>query len=1060
MTDTSWNKGIIAWFAGNSVAANLMMIVIVCLGFSAAFSIKKETNPRIDIDLISITVPYLGAAPEEVEEGVLVKVEEAVQDIEGIKKITSRASEGSGRVNVEVATGYDVQDILDQVKLRVDAISTFPGLTEKPVISQQVFKQAVTWLAVSGNADERTLKEYAQSIRDEIAALPDVTDAVLLGARDYEISIELSENRLREYGLTFDEVVTAVRASSLDLPGGSVKTPAGDILLRTKGQAYTGSDFSDVVLRTNTDGTRVTLGDVASINDGFEETEFYIAFNGDNSVAIRVSSVGDQNELDVAGAVRGYVEAKKGVLPQGISVDMWADVSYYLSGRLNLMLKNLLTGAVLVFLVLTLFLRWKVAFWVIIGIPISFLGAIWLMSLFGISINMLSLFAFILVLGIVVDDAIIIGESCYTEVREKGHSRENVVRGAKRVALPATFGVLTTIAAFAPLLFLDVVVSPFFIAIGGVVIACLIFSLVESKLILPAHLAHMRLKKIKEEDRSLMVRLQRKVSNGLRHFVETRYAPVLDRALENRYTTVSLFFAALIVIFGTIGGGQLRFEIFPNVAGDFLQGELEMNEGTAESVTQAALQRMSSSLDEINQEYAQDLGFEPVQHVLTFTNSASDGQILVELVRDVDAFDAGKFTEDWRERIGELPGARKMTVYGASHIGGGAPLEFQLTGSDYLQLDAVADQLVEKLREYDGIFDIRNSFATGTQEVKLKIKPSAEVLGLSQSDLANQVRQGFYGAEVQRIQRGKEEVKVMVRYPRDSRTSLGDLENMRVRTRTGEEVPFSAVADIEIGPGFSSIQRVNRQRAVTVSADIESEKIESAKVIKEISEEFLPAVLADYPGVNFGLEGSSLEQQKFVVQLLQAFALAMFAIYALMAIPLRSYGQPLIIMFVIPFGMIGAMLGHMLLGHAVSMMSLFGIVALAGVVVNDSLIMVDFVNKHRAAGMTVAQAARAAGTKRFRAILLTSLTTFFGLVPMLLETSLQAQFMIPMAISLAFGIAFATVITLFLIPCLYLILEDFKGVFSRTRNDDDLDRAEDRTRELPVSGSESPVTEG
>ena len=1039
-----WNKGLIAWFANNSVAANLLMLVIICGGLFTATTIKKETNPRLETERITVTVPYLGAAPEETEEGVVIKIEEAIQDLEGIKEIRGSANEGSGTVTAEVMRGYEVDEVLDQIKLRVDAIDTFPAETEKPVIQHIEFRNAVLWVQVYGNRPERELKEYSTLVRDELAALPSVTDVAVLGARDYEVSIELSEHRLREYNLTFDEVVNAVRASSLDLPGGRIQTPSGDILLRTTGQAYYGDEFSALVLRTNPDGSRITLGDVATIVDGFEDRQFLSEFNGQPGLAIQVNSVGSQNELEIAEQVHAYVDEKQAELPDGISLVAWGDSAYYLQDRLDLMAKNFLFGLLLVGVVLALFLQLKVAFWVVIGIPVSFLGALWVMPVADVTLHMMSLFAFILVLGIVVDDAIIIGESAYTRIREFGHSTENVVRGAQRVAVAATFGVLTTMAAFVPLLLIDVIVAPLFVSVAVVVIGALGFSLVESKLILPAHLAKMKSvafpdsppergwAKIAWYLQRPMVSARRAVSGALHRFVDGVYRPLLRKAIAARYVTLSGFIGAIIILIGLIQGGYTRFAIFPEISGDFIQVNLQMVDGTASQTTVAALRRMADAMETVDERFSAEEGKPIVHYVLTWTEGPTQGSMVVELAKgDQIDTDISVFSDAWREEVGEIPGARQLTVSAGGHAGGGPPIAFRLVGDDYRQLEEAASKLVERLHEYDGVFDIRNSYAAGAQEVRLDIKPSAEILGLTLQDLGRQVRHGFFGAEAQRVQRGNEDVRVMVRYPKERRVSLGDLEDMWIRAPDGRGVPFSTVADIEVGQGYSSIDRIDRSRSVVVTADYDPERIENREVTDEITKEFLPRLLADYPGVSYGLTGSSLEEQKFITSILQKFLLALFAIYALMAIPLKSYAQPLIIMFVIPFGMVGAVIGHIVMGFNISMFSVFGLVALAGVVVNDSLLMVDFVNKHRAEGMNLREAIEAAGARRFRPILLTSLTTFCGLVPMLLETSLQAQFLIPMAISLAFGIVFATVITLFLIPTLYSILEDIKGLGRR-----------------------------
>ena len=1037
-------QGIIAWFAGNHVAANLLMLLILFTGAISLFTIRKQTTPDFELNTIEIRVPYLGAAPQEVEEGVVIKIEEAIQDVQGITEMRGSAQEGLGSVTVKVSQDADLLEVLNEVKTRVDAISTFPALTEKPVIYKQEVPVHVVFLALHGDLDAYARKAIAQEVREDLMRFPEVTQVQYLGDRDYEISIEVSEHVLRQYGLTMSEISQAIRDTSVDLPGGAIKTTGGDILLRTEGQVYTGMDYGDLVLRTFPDGTRLTLADIANIEDGFVETEGFGHFDGAPTATLRVLATGQQNELHTADVVRAYVDEKAASLPEGVSIDIWIDRSHYLRGRLEMMTKNMLQGALLVFIVLSLFLRMKVAGWVVVGIPVAFLGTLALMPLgpWPVTINMLSLFGFIIVLGIVVDDAIIIGESIYTEIRAEGHTLENVIRGAHRVAIPATFGVLTTMAAFAPMLFVGGIVAPFFEAISIVVIFCLFFSLVESKLILPAHLANARISPIDEDDLfhpqrrvsklesipRFFTKLQRHVQHGLHALIDNHYQPLLARAIEYRGLTVTIFFSLMIICIGLLASSLVRVVLFPEVPSDFVRVQLEMETGTAPETRNAVLERIEGAVRDMNSEYvAENPDTLPMlQHVGAFTQGDTGAVIFVELPQDERRpFNGDDISERWRERVGEIPGVRELTFSDADHIGGGPPLSFELSGSDNVALETAAAELESKLGEYQGIYDIRNSSTSGGEEIRLRIKPAAEALGLTISALGRQVRQAFYGEEAQRIQRGKDELKVMVRYPIAERRSIADLENMRIRTPAGDEVPFESVAEMSFGKGYSTITRLNRKRTVTVSADIDPDIVEPAKIIKSISEDYMPELLARFPSVSYGLEGASREEAEFVGNLALASIAALCLIYALIAIPLRSYTQPLVIMSVIPFGAIGAVLGHLIMGEAVSMFSLFGLIALAGVVVNDSLIMVSFVNSALEAGTPLKQAIIESGTKRFRAIVLTSVTTAAGLMPIMLEGSLQAQYVIPMAISLSFGIVFATVITLFLVPALYMLQLDF-----------------------------------
>ncbi len=1027
-------KGIIAWFANNPVAANLLMVLILVSGIASYFTIEKKLFPEFNPNIISVTVDHLGASPEEVESSVILRIEEALEDLEGIKEITATAREGRGEVNLELSYGVPISEKLDEVQALVDAITTFPEEIETPVVLKTEFKDEVLWLSVRGDLDRKARQELAQTVRDEILLLPGVNSARVVGKRDYEISIEVSDEKLREYDLTFDDIAQAIRQSSVDLPGGKIKTQGGDILLRTQGQVYTGEHYGNLLLRTDENGIRLYLADVANIIDGFVEGDGFAYFNGQQTTSVVVESTANQNDLAIAKEVKEYVAAKQAQLPKGVSISIWGDSSYYLSERLDMMLSNLAIGAVLVFIVLTLFLRLRVAFWVMLGIPISFMGAVMLMPLAGewaVSINLLSLFAFIMVLGIVVDDAIVIGESIYSEIEEKGHSTENVIQGTLNVAMPATFGVLTTIAAFTPLLAIDSSLSGFFQSIALVVSYCLIFSLIESKWILPAHLAHMKYVPITEENANWLERIQLVFKKGLAKFIQKKYLPLLNKALTARYTTMAAFFAVLIISFGLIASSQVKTEVFPVVPSDFIEAYVALTDGSS-------IEQRNKVIDDINaaalamvEKEKQETGENILKNLMIFTEGDTGAAFVLELVkkeqRSVSSYDIEKH---WREQIGELAGVRDLRIFASVNTGGGAALSFQLSGQHDQQLEEASTEIMDALREYDGVYDIRTSFSRGTQEIKLAIKPEAEALGLTLAELGKQVRQAFFGEEAQRIQRGRDELKVMIRYPEEDRLSLSDLENMWIKLPSnnadGElhEVPFYQVADIAIGQGFSTIERINQKRTITISADIDSAKVESRKVLAEMDDETIPAILSNYPLVEFGLEGASNEQEKLIRQLKFALIGALFLIYGLIAIPTKSYIQPLVIMSVIPFGIIGAIWGHYIFAKTINMMSMYGFIALTGVVVNDSLIMVDFINRAKAQGIRIKDAVMQAGQQRFRAILLTSLTTFFGVFPLYFETSLQAQFIIPMAISLGFGILFATVITLFLIPSLYLIKED------------------------------------
>ncbi len=1022
--------GIIGWFASNHVASNLLMVFIFAFGLLAIFDLKKESMPSIVFDRVSINVAYPGAGPEEVELGIVVKIEEALNSIEGIREIRSTAREGMASVDVRAKVDFEIAELTDEIKLAIDSISTFPLDSERPVISKVERKMQTLRVAVSGNLDETAMKYLADDIKDEITALPEVTYASILGGRDFEVAIEIPEDQLREYNLSLSQVAQIIRRWSADIPGGTIKSEAGSIRLRAMGQAYSAQEFENIIVLTNADGSILRLGDIASVTDGFVEEEFYAFFNGKPSLAIEVQSTDQESEIKISNAVHAYVEARRATLPSGISLDVWADSSFYLQSQIDMLVKNMLLGAVLVFVVLGLFLRLRMAIWVLIGLPIAFFGAALMMPWVGVTINIISLFAFILVLGIVVDDAIIIAESVHTQTERDGYNLHNIVAGAQRVAVPATFGVLTTIMAFAPMLLVTGPASSLTEATAWVVIFCLLFSLVESKLILPSHLA--MLPPPKKTKRGI----PEWVDGKLQRFIKSVYQPFVLRAIEYRYATVATFIGMIMLVLGLMWGGFIKYGFFPDIDQPVLRATVEVQEGSPPSLAKQVVDRMYNSAMRIENEIAAasptNTGF--MQNVLAFVAQDKQGFILIELLPNEKLEVLPKEIERrWREDVGEIAGVTEMKFISREQMGG-APVSFKLLGKNTLQLEAAAAELQKRLSSVDGVYEVTASVNEGPQELSLRIKPSAETLGVTLVDLASQVREAFYGAEAQRFQRDSQEIKVMVRYPRSDRRSIGDLEGMWINLAGGRVVPFSSVAEFELAQGYDVIRRIDKERAINVSANINTSVVESVDVLRQVRQNFEPILASNFPGVSMELDGSSKDESAAISELWIAVFFVLAGIYALLAVPLKSYTQPLIIMSVIPFGLIGAILGHFFLGKTVSIISLLGFIALGGVVVNDSLIMVDFVNKKVRAGMSYAQASVEAGAERFRPIILTSLTTFFGLVPILTETSTQAQMIIPMAISLAFGILFATIITLILVPALYNIFADFMPDTRRSAN--------------------------
>jgi multidrug efflux pump subunit AcrB len=1042
----------IDWFAGNHVAANLLMIMLILGGLLTVQSIKQEVFPDVDLDMVTVQVPYLGASPAEVEEGVCVRIEEAIQGIDGIKRITSTAVENSGSVMAELRLDADPQKVLDDIKQAVDRIITFPDETEKPIINLAESTERAIDIVVYGDVSENALKNVAENIRDDLLAGGVITQANLVGTRPYEISIEVSDETLRRHGLTMAQVSAAVRRGSLDMPGGSVKTKGGEILIRTKGQKYTGAELASIVVMQRPDGTRLTLEDIARIHDDFEDVDSRSIFDGKSAASIAVFRVGAQAILDVTGEVHEYVRDNAEALPEGLMMTTWSDRSLIYKSRMNLMLKNGVLGLILVFICLALFLQPRLAFWVALGIPISFMGGFWLVPSFGASLNMISMFAFIVVLGLVVDDAIVVGENIYY-YRQQGLGRhEATVKGTTEVASPVILAILTTVFAFLPLAFVEGTMGKFMGVIPVIVIAVLAVSLVEGLLILPAHLSTIPASSINpdpDKKRNFLLRFQDRFAEGFQKFIINVYKPSLIYALKHRALVLAVAVASLVLLAGFVGGGHIRFTFMPNIDSDNMICAIEMPAGTSVETTTQVVEQIQDGLRKLQEEVDGDReeGTDPIiKHVYSTIGSqprtsgggrpmssgtstflgAHKAEINVELMEgEARPIGSKELVGRWRKLSGEIPGALSVT-FSSNLFGAANPLSIQLSTHDIDMLTEASERLKTALSGYPGVQDITDSYAEGKLELKLDLKPTAGLLGITLDDLARQVRQGFYGDEARRLQRGRDDVRVMVRYPREQRKAVADLENMMIRTATGVEVPFRQVASVDVGRGYATINRVDRRRIVDVQADIDQDVTNAAEIIADLQKSVLPNLKADYPSLRYSFEGEERDRQESLQSMGRGFQLALIAIYAILAVLFRSYMQPLIIMSAIPFGFLGAVMGHVLMGWDLTLLSMFGVVALTGVVVNDSLIMIDFINRNRNEGMSLWDAVVGSGVRRFRPIILTSLTTFAGLTPMLLEKSLQARFLIPMAISLGFGVLFATAITLILIPVGYLLLEDFK----------------------------------
>ncbi|MBN2515696.1 MAG: efflux RND transporter permease subunit [Deltaproteobacteria bacterium] len=1038
-------KGAIAWFAENHVAANLLMLFLIFAGVLTLTTIKLEVFPETSLDRISITTEYPGASPAEVEEAVIRRIEERLAGLAGIKRIDSTAREGLGTITIEVIKGWDVKSLLDEVKAEVDRITTLPDEAEKPVVREVTARVQVINIAVYGDAQESTIKYLTEKIKDDITNLPGVTLADIFGIRSGEVHIEISEKTLRRHDLTLGQVADTVRRASLDLPAGSVKTEGGEILIRTKGRRYYADEFADIAVITRADGSKVTLEQIASVSDGYENVDLFARFQGKPASVIQVYRVADQNALTVAKTVKGYIAAIKPQLPAGVDIEFFADMSDILRSRVELLLRNMTIGLVLVILILGTFLSIRLSFWVTLGIPISFLTGLAILPHFDVTINMISLFAFIMVLGIVVDDAIIIGENIFQEQERGLPPLEAAKTGAIEVGLPVIFSVLTTMVAFAPLMMGGGMMGKLLRNIPLVVIVVLFASLVESLFILPAHLSRSKQSRLIHNGKMK----EKRTARWLKEFISGPYARAISFCTRWRYATVALGIALLLVIAGMLQGGIIKFTFFPKVESDTLECSLTMPAGTPVERTievvrhlEEAARKTLEDADKKAPKGAPKLFQHSVALIGTQIGDDHGGMstpgghlahIWIQVLKGEERkASTATLAVQWRNAVGTIPDVDSMTFKSILHSAGKS-VEVHLSLEDYDNLLAAADDLKEELKRYPGVYDVSDSFLPGKKEMQLKLKPAARSLGVTLNDLAQQVRHAFYGAEALRMQRGKDEVKVLVRYPEDERKSLGYVEEMRIRTPDGSEVPFSLLADVTMKQGYVSIERTQRNRVIKVYADVDETVTNANEVRNTLEKGFLQDLKFRYPGLRYSIEGEGKEQKESLDDVRLGFIFALFCIYALLAVPFRSFTQPLVVMAAIPFGIVGAVLGHLIMGLNITILSLFGVVGLAGVVVNDSLVLIHATNRLRREGASPQEAVTQAGGLRFRAIILTSLTTFGGLMPMILERSLQAKFLIPMAVSLGYGVLFATVITLLLIPCLYLILEDIHNVTEKIK---------------------------
>ncbi len=1041
-------KKILTAFAANTVFANIVLVMIFMGGALALSSMLRESFPQFSLDIISVQVAYPGADPEEVEEGIILKIEEALEAVEGIKQYTTTSSENLGSASLEVQEGYNISEVLDDVKSKIDSISTFPVDAEKPVVTEVLIKDSVMLLALSGTLSDKQLKIFAEQVRDEVRLLPGISQVELFGARDYEISIEVSEQQLRRYSITFDQVARAIRKSSINLHGGTIRTQGEEIRVRTVGRKYTGEELANVVVLAGKGGELITLGRLATIRDGFTEDPINAVIDGVPAIFVMVFKTTEEDALHISNTVTDYLRVKQQQLPPGINLTDFYDNTEALRARIDLLTRNGLLGMGLVFFLLWLFMDLRLSFWGGMGIPISLAGALFILWTMGATINMVSLFGFIMVLGIVVDDAIVVGESIYVHRQNGEPPLKAAVEGVSEVAMPVVAAVITTVVAFIPLAYVGGIMGKFIAILPTVVISCLLISLVECLLLLPAHLSHLPDLNRRAPERNPVSRFlsscQQFMQSGLDRFVEYRYMPFLDRVLNWRYVSLAIALTTLMLTLGLVKGGLVKFQVFPKIDGFVITSTVEFPEGTPADVTEKALQKIEQGFMRVAERMPTASGEPMIKKRLTLVGQTLSDKMgrkgpnlgsvqFILLESEKRGIHSNDLLVEWEKEIGSIAGARALTFEGLSAGPGGAEIEVWLQGNNMKDILAAADSVQEKLRTFDGVIQIRSDFAAGKNELRLSLKPEARGLGLTVDDLARQVNAGFYGQEAFRIQRGRDDIRVKVRYTKEERASLADFEHMRIRTPSGQEVPLFSVADVESGPGYSTIIRTDGLRRVAVTADVDPKRANSQEVFAELSKGFFKELEHRYPGLHISMQGAKKNMRESFSSLKVTFPLAVLGIFVIVATIFKSYVQPLVILFTIPFGIIGAIIGHLLLGYTLSMMSMFGMVALTGVVVNDAIVLIERINENLAEGMGFFEAIKKGGARRFRAILLTSLSTVGGLAPLILETDMQARFLIPMALSLAAGVTFATVLTLVLIPSLLVIVNDLRRQIVRLR---------------------------
>lgn len=1026
---TDIGNGPIAWMAKNHVVANLLMLVLLIGGLFMLSKIKREVFPEFDLDMVTISVAYPGSSPEEVEQGIVLVVEEAIRGLDGVKEVRATASEGNGIVIAELLEGVNGQKVYQDIKQEIDRITTFPEEAEEPNVRLEVAKRQVIDIQIFGDASEWVLRDVAESVRDSLLQSDGITQVELGGVRDYEISAEIDRDVLREYGLTLQEVASVIRTSAVEIPCGLLQTDSGDILVRIKQRCDWADEFAQIPIIVRNDGTVVYLGDIAKVIDGFEDSKSEAYFNGKRAIGIDVYRIGKQTPTGVSDSTKAAMKRIEASIPDGIDWVINNDRSDMYRQRLSLLLKNAAMGLVLVLLILSMFLEIRLAFWVTVGIPVSFLGAFLLLPVADITINMISMFAFIIALGIVVDDAIVVGENIYEHRKRGDDFLKSAYLGAKEVAGPVCYSIITNIVAFVPLLFVPGIMGKVWKVTPIVVSTVFTISLIESVFILPAHLS----RKHKREGKviAFVHKHQQSFSGKYEAFIRNRYAPFLDYILKYRYLVISISIMLLAGIFGFVKSGRIGIIQMPRVESDYAYVSASLPYGSPIS----EVRNIAKMLVKAGENVAAENGGDKLSKGLyTVIN---ENQVSVRLYltdAGIRPISTAEVTNLWREKVGQIPGLEILRFESdRGGPGSGAALEVELSHRDIDVLDRAGTKLAELLEGFSVVKDVDDGYQPGKRQYNFRLKPEGRALGLTARDIATQVRGAFYGAEAFRQQRGRNEVRVRVKYPIARGVSEYDIERFLVRTPAGTDVPLLEVADYDIGRAYTSISRKDGRRVIRVSANVEPIS-ETSKIEKDLETTIFPQIKADFPGLSCGWEGKQKNFVESTSALYTGFIFALLGIYAVLAVPFKSYWQPIIVMMAIPFGIIGAVLGHIMMGYSISIISMMGIVALSGVVVNDSLVLIEYANKVRTGGKNAMEAIHVAGVRRFRPIMLTTLTTFGGLAPMIFETSRQARFMIPMAISLGFGILFATCITLVIVPCLYVMLEDIANISKKVES--------------------------